>query len=486
MSTLPGNVARRVVSGSLWMIGSQVLVLGLMFVAQREILSTLSKEDNGVLFFQRRVVDFLMVVLVDLGMNGVLIRRVVQEQHRASEILSSAFAVRALMAIAVMVVGSSVALLSGYPPVDATVWAVYVFISARTTLGRYILEVPFRTSGRFNRVSALGVVDAVLFTLGIWLVRDNLTPSTVILTYALSAIPGFLVLFVVRSGIALRLRNVSSTEMIALVRESLPIVLSVGLIAVHTTLDTLLVEVFGTPRDVGILGAVNAAIGPFLVVVPQAVSLVFMPEVARRSDDIERRDASIVDMLRALVVFSTCFAVVAVPMLPTFVDLVSAGRYSPDIDAFVWFLWSAPLAAIVVFVQEVAITLGHQRRNVAIAGVLVIATAIFGLAWIPQLLSLGAVITRFSTLAVAGLYCIWLVYRFMSKPVDLLFGVKVAVLIGSSIAMSWVCTWMSLAPWIAALGALLFSVGVALVTGLLGLSDVRRMRSRLGSDSPTS
>ncbi len=486
MSSLQGNVARRVVSGSLWMIGSQALVLGLMFVAQREILSTLSKEANGVLFFQRRVVDFLMVVLVDLGMNGVLIRRVVQEQHRASEILSSAFAVRALMAVAVMIVGSGIAVYSGYPTVDATVWAVYVFISARTTLGRYILEVPFRTSGRFNRVSVLGVVDAVLFTAGIWLVRDNLTPSTVILTYAVSAIPGFLILLFTRSGIVLRLSSVSTTEMRALVRESLPIALSVGLIAVHTTFDTLLVEAFGTQRDVGILGAVNAAIGPFLVVVPQAVSLVFMPEVARRRDDIERRDASIVDMLRALVVFSACFAAAAVPLLPLFVDLVSAGRYSPDIDAFVWFLWSAPLAAIVVFVQEVAVTLGHQRRNVAIASVLVIATVVFGFVWIPTLLSLGAVIARFSTLAVAGLYCIWLLYRFMAKPVDLWVGVKVAVLIGGSIGISWVYSWMSIAPLLAALGALLCTVGVALLTGLVGANDVRHVLDRLRSDSPSS
>jgi O-antigen/teichoic acid export membrane protein len=486
VSSLQGNVARRVVSGSLWMIGSQALVLGLMFVAQREILSTLSKEDNGVLFFQRRVIDFLMVVFVDLGMNGVLIRRVVLEQNRASEILSSAFALRICMAIGVMILGASISYYSGYSIIDAMLWAVFVFVSARTTLGRYILEVPYRTSGAFRLVSAAGVIDALLFTLGIWLVRENLTPSTVILTYAVAALPGFLLLYVSRSSVQLHLRHVSISEMRALVRESLPVVISVGLIAVHTTLDTMLVELFGTARDVGILGAVNAAIGPFLVVVPQAVVLVFMPEVARRAGDTERRNVSIVAMLRVLVVFATCFAASVVPLLPTFVELVSAGRYSPDINAFTWFLWSAPMAAIILFVQELAVTLGHQRRSVAIASVLVVATGVFGIVWIPQMLSVGAVIARFCTLSVGAFYCVWLLYRFMAKPVDLWVVANVVILIGSSIGVSVFLSTMSIAPWTAVGVTLVCTAGIAFATGLVKTSDVRHLYARMRSNEAQS
>lgn len=481
MSSLQGNVARRVVSGSLWMIGSQALVLGLMFVAQREILSTLSKEDNGILFFQRRIIDFLMVVLVDLGMNGVLIRRIVLEQDRASEILSSAFALRVCMALGVMILGGGISWYSGHSAVDAMVWAVFVFVSARTTLGRYILEAPYRTSGRYRLVSTAGVIDALLFTIGIWLIRDHLTPSLVILTYAVAALPGFILLYAVRSGISLHLRNVSISEMRALVRESLPVVISVGLIAVHTTLDTMLVELFGSARDVGILGAVNAAIGPFLVVVPQAVVLVFMPEVARRAGDEDRRNASIVAMLRVLVVFATCFAASSAPLLPTFVELVSAGRYSADITAFVWFLWSAPMAAIILFVQELAITLGHQRRNVAIAGVLVVATVAFGMMWIPKLLSVGAVIARCCALAVGAFYCMWLLYRFMAKPVDLWLVVKVVGLIGSSVGVSIALSSAAWAPWLAASATLVITIGIAFVVGLVGTRDVRHLYSQIRS-----
>lgn len=486
MSSLQGNVARRVVSGSLWMIGSQALVLGLMFVAQREILSTLTKEDNGVLFFQRRVMDFLMVVFVDLGMNGVIIRRVVHEHHRASEILSSAMTLRVLMAIGVMIVGSAISWYSGYSAVDALMWAVFVFVSARTTLGRYILEVPYRTSSRYRLVSAAGVIDAVLFTIGIWFVRDHLTPSVVIATYAVAALPGFLLLYIVRSGLRLHVRNASIAEMRTLVRESLPVVISIGLLAVHTTLDTMLVEYFGSTRDVGILGAVNAAIGPFLVVVPQAVVLVFMPEVARRIGDEARRNASIVAMMRVLVVFATCFAATAVPLLPTFVDIVSAGRYSADITAFTWFLWSAPMAAIILFVQELAITLGYQRRNVVIAGVLVGATAVFGLLWIPQYLSVGAVVARYSTLACGALYCLWLLYRFMAKPVDLWVVARVACLIGGSMGIAALLSTALVTPWVAALAALGSTMGLAFVVGLVGPGDVRHVYSRLRSREPQS
>ncbi len=481
MSSLQGSVTRRVVSGSLWMIGSQALVLMLMFIAQREILSALSKEDNGILFFQRRVVDFLMVVLVDLGMNGILIRRVVHEPDRASQILSSAFALRMIMAAAVVCVGMASALYSGYDPSNAAIWAVYVFTSARTTLGRYVLEIPFRTSGRFRVVSALGVADAVLFTIGIWLMRHQLTPSVVIGTYAASALPGFAVLLAVRSGIHIRLRNVSRTEMLALVRESLPIVLSVALIAVHTTLDTMMVETFGTSRDVGVLGAVNAAIGPFLVIVPQTVALVLMPEVARRRDDVDRRNESVTSTLRVLIAAATCSAALAVPLLHLFVELVSAGRYSPDVDAFVWFMWTAPLVAVVVYVQELAVTLGHQRRMVAIAGVLVAATAVFGLALIPDMLAFGAVVSRFCTLVAGALYCIWLLYRFMAKPVDLLFAARVVLVVGGAIGTTTAAMHLVADPWITALGAFVCAGLLSVLTGLVGITDLRYVLARMRS-----
>ena len=486
MSSLQGNVARRVVSGSLWMIGSQALVLVLMFIAQREILSSLSKEANGVLFFQRRVIDFLMIVLVDLGMNGILVRRIVHEQHRVSEILSSAIALRLSMALVATILGAVVAIYNGYSPVDSSVWAVYVFISARTTIGRYVLELPFRTTGRFNIVSALGVLDAVLFTIGIWLVREELSPSMVILVYAAAALPGFLVMGVARKEARIRPKYVSVGEMRSLLLESLPIVISVGLIAVHTILDTVLLETFGSARDVGILGAVYAAVGPFLVMIPQAVSLAFMPEIARQSYAVERRDASIVAMLRVLVVISACCAAAGVPLLPMFVDLVSSGRYSTDIEVFVWFLWSAPLVAIVVFVQEVAVTLGHQRRNIAIAGVLVLATAIFGILWIPGMLSLGAVVARLSTLAVGAIYCVWLLYRFMAKPVDLWVVTRIMMVIGGSIGVSYALTELPIAPLIASAGALLGTCGLAVVVRLVGADDLRQVRSRLRSDTPSS
>lgn len=481
MSSLQGSVTRRVVSGSLWMIASQALVLMLMFIAQREILSALSKEDNGILFFQRRVVDFLMVVLVDLGMNGILVRRVVHEPDRASQILSSAFALRMIMAAAVVCVGMAAAVYSGYEPSNAAIWAVYVFISARTTLGRYVLEVPFRTSGRFRVVSALGVADAVLFTIGIWLMRHQLTPSAVIGTYAVSALPGFIVLIAARSGIHIRLRDVSWTEMRALVGESLPIVVSVALIAVHTTLDTMLVETFGTSRDVGVLGAVNAAIGPFLVIVPHTVALVLMPEVARRRDDVDRRNESVTSTLRVLVASATCCAAMAVPLLGLFVKLVSAGRYSPDINAFVWFMWTAPLVAVVVYVQELAVTLGQQRRMVAIAGVLVAATAVFGLAMIPDMLALGAILSRFFTLVAGALYCIWLLYRLMAKPVDLLLAARVVLVVGGAIGTTTAAMHLVSDPWTTALVASVCAVLLSVLTGLVGIADLRYILARMRS-----
>ena len=56
-------LAARIVSGGISMLSSQVIGLTLAFLAQRIILSTLTKEENGELFAYRRIADFLVKFL---------------------------------------------------------------------------------------------------------------------------------------------------------------------------------------------------------------------------------------------------------------------------------------------------------------------------------------------------------------------------------------------------------------------------------------
>ena len=101
--------------------------------------------------------------------------------------------------------------------------------------------------------------------------------------------------------------------------------------------------------------------------------------------------------------------------------------------------------------------------------------------WIPQLLSIGAVIARCCALAVGAFYCMWLLYRFMAKPVDLWLVVKVVGLIGSSVGVSIALSSAAWAPWLAASATLVITIGIAFVVGLVGTRDVRHLYSQIRS-----
>jgi hypothetical protein len=91
------NLGSRILTGGAALFTAQAVTMVIYFLAQRIILSTLTKEANGVLFAERRFVDLFVILLVDFGMNIVAMRRMVQQPERAANILSSTVAFRVVV-----------------------------------------------------------------------------------------------------------------------------------------------------------------------------------------------------------------------------------------------------------------------------------------------------------------------------------------------------------------------------------------------------
>ncbi|MBC8124495.1 MAG: polysaccharide biosynthesis C-terminal domain-containing protein [Candidatus Kapabacteria bacterium] len=474
------SIAKRVLSGSAWILGTQGLVLVLALLAQRIILSTLTKEELGTLAYERRMTDLIVGIIVDFGMNGIIIRRVVQHPERAQHIISSAIAFRLVMWIVATAASAGYALASGYSVVDVMIWSLYLLIAARTTMLRYAVEAPYRTSSRFHVISILGVVDALLFTFLIYLFRTQLSPLTVIEAYALAAIPGFTILVLLDKGRFIRPSFVKWTEIKTLVRESIPVISAVALVSLHAALDTILLEWYGTKRDLGVLAAIYASIGPFLVILPQAVSLTVMPEIARLGTaDIERRSGIILTIVRLLVVLTVLIVSIAGPCLPAFIQLVSNGRYSAEHIQFFWFLWTAPFVAILIFSQELAITMGQQRYNMWLAVGLLAFTIVFGFALIPMLNSYGAVLARLATLVAGAGICFVVLRRIVGEHLDLFLVLRICVVIAiGMVSTTWLSSHMSVS--VAIIGSVASALVASVVMGLLVRSDIRFVNSLLG------
>ncbi|MCX6140070.1 MAG: hypothetical protein NTX15_04450 [Candidatus Kapabacteria bacterium] len=476
------SLSARVLSGSAWIILTQGAILLLVFLAQRVILSTLTKEANGTLFFERRMTDLIVGIIVDFGMNGIIIRKVAQQQDRAPQIISSAIAFRLVLWFVATFISVGYAFASGYAVLDVVIWSFYLLIAARTTMLRYAVEAPYRTSSRFHVIGLLGVTDAMLFTALVYWMRESLNPFTVICAYALSAIPGFTLLVLMDRGRYIRPSFVKWKEVVSLLKEAVPVISALALLSIHATLDTIILEAFGSQRDVGVLGAIYTSIGPFLVVLPQAVSLAVMPEIARMAlGDTQRRRDAVHTVLRLLVVSAVMMVSLAGPCMPLFIQLVSGGRYAGETMQFYWFLWTAPLVAVMVFSQELTVAVGQQRYNVWMAVGLLAFTILFGFALIPMLHSFGAVLARLATVIAGAGISFVVLRRILDERIDLLFVVRCCVVVAASMgATTWLSANLNLGLAVAC------SLGVALLTsfamGLLRFDDVRflqGLRSRV-------
>ncbi|MBU3678934.1 MAG: hypothetical protein FGM32_04920 [Candidatus Kapabacteria bacterium] len=486
-----GSVSARVISASIWVFGSQILSLVLVFVAQRLVLSSLDPESNGTLFLERRLTEVIVGLLADFGMNGIVVRRVAQEPARAAEILSSAFYVRlglwSVCTLAVAVAG----LASSLHMTDVILWCVYMLIASRAALLRYTLETRLRAASDFRLPSVLAVLDAAIFAALISMWRSALTPTVVIQAFVLSAIPGFLILLFVDRGRSTSWSTASRGEMTSIVREALPVVSATLLIAVHDKIDAFIVESFAGRAHVGILGAAYTTLGPLLAVIPMAVSYAAMPDVARLLPTDEARGLDVaMGVMKHLLVISLLVTSVATVVMPLFVDVVTKGRYLDSVHQFVWFVWSAPFVAILVYAQELSVAVKRQANLVRIAVALVLSTVGFGLLLIPSMQSLGAVIAKIITSVAGAAVSLWLLHATLGKRMSVTLVLRLMVLVGLCAGVS---LWLIDADGVAVLStfqgiaglvgrmvlAVLAVLTFAALLGVLGRDDLRRLRHGL-------
>ena len=470
------NTAKKILTGSALLIVTQFTTLLLSFLGQRIILSTLTKEENGFLFSERRIVDLIVLMLVDFGLNGVVMRRMVQDPARAPITLSSSIALRMLLWVPATLCCVLYASIAGYSVVDVATWCCFLMLSSRAGLVRYAFEQPRRSHMKFGLVLILVVLDAVLFLVGIYLIRDTLTASLVIQVYTLSALPGFVLLLLLDRGKVARLSNVRWQEMRVLFFEALPVVSAIVLVNLHDKIDAMMLGWFSTQTEVGIFGAVYVSLSPLSGVIPIAIAMAIVPAIARFSgeDWDECRKFTLTGM-RYLMIVAVVACTVASSLTPFVIDIISKGRYADNALQFFTFLWVPIPIFFIVYAQEVNVALGQQRANIPVAIALALVTVIVGLVLIPMYDSMGAIITKFAAVTIGSFIAARLMYSILRSRVDVAFIVKIICASAVGVIASWYFPTM-MGMWLAAACSCIAVIVFILGSGLFRTSDIGLLR----------
>lgn len=480
------TTARKVLSGGVSLLASQGISMVLFFLAQRLILSELTKEQNGVLMSERRIVDLLIMAFVDFGMNSVVMRRAIDQPHRSRAVLSSAAGLRLLLWLASFVLVLGYSLVAHVDPLHVVIWATYLLITARTGLLRYNYELSARSRLSFGAPTIASVMDAIFFAALIWWQQSDLTPTVIMASYLAASIPGFVLMVVIDRGRSIGWSSMDVREMRTILREAMPVFVAFGLLNLHDKIDVVLLTWFSTEVQVGIYGAAYVTLSPLTGTIPLAASMVMVPVIARyATSDLARCESFAIAGLRVLTASAAIVSSVLTALAPLIIMLISKNRYADNVAEYVLFLWMPLPIFLLVYIQEVQVALGRQRRNLPIAVLLAAGSVLAGAVLIPlfeaqQQAAFGAIMARMAvTITGAALAVALLRSVFPSRLHARTIGALLIVAIGS--AMIAVGSFLYLTSIWASLLAGCASLVLVFGTRLLTWDDVRTVYALLRS-----
>jgi O-antigen/teichoic acid export membrane protein len=254
-SPAPAASAGRVVTRNVMhLLLAQIASMVIAFIVTVRIARHLGPEDYGVLFFATSFVA-LAFTLVDLGQTYYLVSAVARDHSRAGVLFGTGLALRAATAAAIFFPVWGLAHLLDYPAkTRAAILATFLFSLAGSLGGGSNLV--FRGLERMDRDALQQTISKVLYG-ATSLVAGALGMGVVgiILGQAAGTALGGLVAAVSLLRMGIPGPRIDRTVAAELLREGSPYLTWSAIVAIHGTMDSILLSKLATPTAIGWYGA---------------------------------------------------------------------------------------------------------------------------------------------------------------------------------------------------------------------------------------
>lgn len=428
----------RIVSGAAVSIGAQMAIYLLSVFSVRAILANLSKEENGELFQIQRLCDFILILLVEAGMGAVALRKIIQEPENREAIIATFARMRVMLwaGAATLICGIGLIVMPD-SIMPLWVWALYMLITARAPLLRYVFEMRYRAATKLILIQSLGIMDTVLFLLLVYCLPFELSALSIAVYFLVAALPGFFILAFKKGNrdvIAIPFSPKIATEIL---KASLPVFVSLLLVQIHDKSDAFFLGVFSNQTQVGIFAAAYRSLAP-LTAIAATLTSVLTPSIAElQVTDPEKCRRYVFGGLRVLL-YTACFLCIGLSAgTSLIIDLLTGGSYADNYTEFFVMLWTELPIFVTVYTIEVNIALGLQRNNYVVASMLAGCSIVTNLILTPPMAALGAIFAKIFTVGSAAVLSLYLLKPFLKGQLTVLFVVRLFLVIGLSICLSW-------------------------------------------------
>lgn len=233
---------------------AQVASMVIAFVVTVRIARHLGPEDYGVLFFATSFVT-LAFTLVDLGQTYYLVSAVARDHGRAGVLFGTGLALRAASAAAIFLPVWGLAYLLGYPAeTRAAILATFLFMLVGSLGGGCNLVL--RGLERMDRDAVQQTISKVLYGVtSLAAVAMGAGVVGIILGQAAGTALGAVIAAVSLLRMGIPRPKFDRTVARELLREGAPYLTWSSIVAIHGTMDSILLSKLATPSAIGWYGA---------------------------------------------------------------------------------------------------------------------------------------------------------------------------------------------------------------------------------------
>ena len=200
---------------------------------------------------------FLQVfsVLVDMGLYIVLVKKLSEDEAHSDDWASAAFTLRLITAVGFLIIAPLVGLLTHYPGDIKMGIAIATISTLAITLNQLVVGA-FQKVLRMDKVMVAELAGRVVLIIStIFVARLHPTVPWIMMTVAASSVTMFFLdLLFSRRFIRFRIR-LDRPRMLAILRETWPIALSIGFNLVYFKADTLILAAVRPSSVVGLYGS---------------------------------------------------------------------------------------------------------------------------------------------------------------------------------------------------------------------------------------
>lgn len=414
-STQATSSSARAAAGAGLLFVSQIVGNALYFLIQRSIISELPKESFGALSFVQQTSSLLLVVLVDAGINNIAIREIIQHPQRERDIVSASLWLRLFASIVSAGIISVFFLCTDASLVSIGAMCIAsVSVSARMTFFRSSMELPLRSKMNYGLMSALFVLDTLLYATALWSYEGRLEPLTILSLQFVTSLPGFIILISRVRGIQYLFPLPSFTHIRTLVLETRSVATQLFMQNVHAGIDIFILRFTSTLRELAVFGAV-ANISVIILTLYNALSTAAYPLLAERdtSSDPSILHARILRSL-SLVSFAAMFVASCLSTLaPMIIILFTKNVYRDHLPEFQYQFWCTVAIVIAQFTVVVNTAIRNHRAAVYCGAALVVGSLLFDFALIPGMGTRGMLIAK----ALSNLLCAGVGLFFLGRVV---------------------------------------------------------------------